>query len=251
MGGLGRTIPGSYAEYAVARVENIVPLVEERGGEGLPAGMSWAEVAALPESYCTAWTCLFRNLALDKGQRLLIRGASSAFGLAAMNFAVEAGAVVTATTRDGGKFEELRRLGAREVVLEGKGLPERWEGEKFDRVLELVGNSTVVESLRLVKRDGRLCLAGWLGGLEPIKEFNPLLEIASGVHFNFFRSFVLGTPEFPLSDVPLRKIVRAMADGKFDAKPFKVFRFEEIQETHRYMEEGLAKGKMVVVVDPK
>ena len=87
--------------------------------------------------------------------------------------------------------------------------------------------------------------------MEPIKEFNPLLEIASGVHFNFFRSFVLGTPEFPLSDVPLRKIVRAMADGKFDAKPFKVFRFEEIQETHRYMEEGLAKGKMVVVVDPK
>lgn len=75
--------------------------------------------------------------------------------------------------------------------------------------------------------------------------------MASGVHFNFFGNFVFGTPEFTLSDVPLRKIVRAVADGKFDAKPFKVFRFDEIQGAHRYMEDGLAKGKMVVVVDSK
>jgi len=60
---------------------------------------------------------------------------------------------------------------------------------------------------------------------------------------------VFGTPEFPLSDVPLETIVRAVADGKFGAKPFKVFKFEEIQEAHRYMENGWAGGKMVVVVD--
>ncbi|KAK0617741.1 hypothetical protein B0T14DRAFT_525762 [Immersiella caudata] len=248
MGGLGRTIPGSYAEYTVARVENVVPLVDVEGGEEMR--LSWGEVAALPESYATAWTCLFRNLGLERGHTLLIRGASSAFGRAAVNLAVEVGAVVTGTTRSMGKEGELKGLGVREVVLEGKGLPERMgKGVKFDRVLELVGNSTVVESLTMVKRDGRVCLAGWLGGLDPIQDFNPLLQMASGVHLNFFGSFVFGTPEFPLSDVPLRKIVKAVADGKFDAKPFKVFRFEEIQEAHRYMEEGLAKGKMVVVVD--
>lgn len=76
-----------------------------------------------------------------------------------------------------------------------------------------------------------------------------MLQMASGVHLNFFGSFVFGMPEFPLSDVPLRKIVRAVAEGKFDAKPFKVLKFEEIQEAHRYIEEGLAKGKIVVVVD--
>ncbi|KAK3343378.1 chaperonin 10-like protein [Lasiosphaeria hispida] len=221
MGGLGRTIPGSYAEYTVARVENIVRLVEE--GEELP--LSWAEVAALPESYCTAWTCLFRNLGLERGHTLSIRGTSSAFGRAALNLAVEVRAVMTATTRDKGRFEELRGVGAKEVVLEGKGLP--------------------------VRGNGRVCLAGWLGGLDPIQDFNPLLRMASGVHFNFFGNFVFGTPEFTLSDVPLRKIVRAVADGKFDAKPFKVFRFDEIQGAHRYMEDGLAKGKMVVVVDSK
>lgn len=264
MGGLGRTVPGSYAQFTVVRVGNVVPLVggggggsqglSGSGGEEPPLPLSWAELAALPESYCTAWTCLFRNLGLQRGQRLLIRGATSAFGRAAVNLAVEAGAVVTGTTRSEAKFDELKALGVADVVLEGPGLPGRLResgrlDEKFDRVLELVGNSTVVESLTLVKRDGRVCLAGWLGGLDPIKDFNPLLQMASGVHLNFFGSFVFGEPEFPLSDVPLNSIVQAVADGKFDAKPFKVFRFDEIQEGHQYMEDGRAGGKMVVVVD--
>ncbi|KAL2176975.1 uncharacterized protein P884DRAFT_244867 [Thermothelomyces heterothallicus CBS 202.75] len=249
MGGLGRTVPGSYAQYTVARVENIAALARD----GEEPALGWAELAALPESYCVAWTCLFRNLGLETGQRLLIRGATSALGRAALKLAVNAGALVTATTRSEGKFAELKALGAADAVVEGPGLPERLResgrAEKFDRVLELVGNSTVVESLTLVKRDGRLCLAGWLGGLDPIKDFNPLLQMASGVHFSFFGSFVFGTPEFPLSDVPLQSIVRAVADGKFDAKPFKVFKFGEIQEAHQYMEDGRASGKMVVVVD--
>lgn len=251
MGGLGRTIPGTYAEYTVARVSNIVPLVDD--GDALP--LPWDQVAALPESYSVAWTCLFRNLALERGHKLLIRGATSALGRAAVNLAVEAGAVVTATTRSEEKFEDMKGWGVTEVVLEGKGLPARLQEQKgeqlkFDRVLELIGNTTVVESLALAKRDGRVCLAGWLGGLDPIREFNPLLEMASGVHLNFFGSFVFGEPEFPLSDIPLKKIVRAVAEGKFDAKPYKVWRFGEegIQGAHRYMEEGLVKGKMVVVV---
>lgn len=76
-----------------------------------------------------------------KGHTLLIRGASSAFGRAAVNLVVEAGAVVTGTTRSMGKKEELKGLGVKEVVLEGKVLPERMgKGVKFDRVLEVVGN---------------------------------------------------------------------------------------------------------------
>jgi NADPH:quinone reductase len=251
MGDLGRTIPGTYAEYTVARVSNIVPLVDD--GDAFP--LQWDQVAALPESYSVAWTCLFRNLALERGHKLLIRGATSALGIAAVNLAVEAGAVVTATTRSEEKFEDMKWWGITEVALEGKGLPARLQEQKgeqvkFDRVLELIGNTIVVESLALAKRDGRVCLAGWRAGLDPIREFNPLLEMASGVHLNFFGSFVFEEPEFPLSDIPLRKIVRAVAERKFDAKPYKVWRFGEkgIQEAHRYMEEGLAKGKMVVVV---
>jgi hypothetical protein len=46
----------------------------------------------------------------------------------------------------------------------------------------------------------------WLRGLDPIRDFNPLLQVASGVYLTLFGSFVFGTPGFPLSDVPLQQI---------------------------------------------
>ncbi|KAF5556874.1 quinone oxidoreductase PIG3 [Fusarium mexicanum] len=258
MGGLGRTIPGSYAEYTVANTSNMVAL----GNPGQELPLSWADVAALPESYATAWTCLFRNLDLQRGQKILIRGATSSFGRAAVNLAVDAGAVVTATSRSEAKFATLRDLGVADTVLEttdlSKSLHASDDFNKFDSVLDLVGNSTVVDSLQLVRRDGRVCLAGWLGGLDPIKGptgpdesrgFNPLLQMASGVHLSFFGSFVFGTEEFPVSDVPLRSIMLKVAEGKIDAKPWRVFGFKDIHAAHRAMENGDANGKMVVTVE--
>jgi NADPH:quinone reductase-like Zn-dependent oxidoreductase len=89
--------------------------------------------------------------------------------------------------------------------------------------------------------------AGWLGGLDPIPNFNPLLQMASGVYLTFFGSFVFGTPGFPLSDVPLQQIAQDAAAGRLDVKPARVLDFEEIQEAHRLMESNQAGGKMVVV----
>src|SRR5882757_10023374 len=74
MGGLGRTINGSYAEYTRVRAANVA-LIE--------SDLPWADLAALPETYAVAWTCLFRNLNLQAGQTLVIRGATSSFGQAA------------------------------------------------------------------------------------------------------------------------------------------------------------------------
>jgi NADPH:quinone reductase len=71
----------------------------------------------------------------------------------------------------------------------------------------------------------------------------------SGVDLTFFGSFVFGTPGFPLSDVPLQSIAADIEAGKYSAKPWRVFRFDEVPETHRIMEAHEAKGKMVVVHD--
>src|SRR4029077_19954307 len=113
MGGLGRTINGSYAEYTRARASNVA-LIE--------ADLSWAELAAIPETYATAWTCLFRNLEIVKGQTLVIRGATSSFGQAALNMAVNAGAEVIATTRNRERFPMLEALGASRIEVEGPDL---------------------------------------------------------------------------------------------------------------------------------
>ena len=242
MGGLGRTINGSYAEYTRVRAANVARIESD---------LPWSLLAALPETYAVAWTCLFRNLNLRAGQTLVIRGATSSFGQAAVKMAVAAGARVIATARGRERFPMLEKLGAARAEAERTDLAAHIaEAKQVDAVLDLVGNSTILDSLDMLRRGGSACLAGWLGGLAAIGDFNPLLRpMPSGVNFNFFGSFVFGTPGFPLSDVPLGDIAQQVADGKLDATPSRVFSFDEIREAHRVMEAGEAGGKMVVVID--
>jgi NADPH:quinone reductase-like Zn-dependent oxidoreductase len=239
---MGRTINGSYAEYTRVPATNVVPI---------STTLPYETLAAIPESYATAWTCLHVNLELRPGQSLLVRGATSALGQAAVNIAAHADARVIATTRNRERYPMLEALGARHVALEGPDVARQVRQQHpggVDAVLDLVGNSVVLESLGLVRRGGRVCEAGWLGGLAPIASFNPMLQLPSGVHFSLFASFVFGTPQFPLSEVPLQAIVDRVAAGVYKAGPVKVFRFDEIQEAHRLMESNRANGKIVVSV---
>ncbi|ORV51475.1 alcohol dehydrogenase [Mycobacterium florentinum] len=241
MGGLGRTINGSYAEYTRVRAANVALMESD---------LPWSQLAALPESYATSWTCLFRNLKLTAGQTLVIRGATSALGQAALKMAVITGANVIATARSEKRFPLLAQLGAARVEVERPDLAAHIaEAKRIDAVLDLVGNSTILDSLDMLRRDGTACLAGWLGGLAPIGDFNPLARMPSGVNFSFFASPVFGNPGFEVSDIPLSDIAQEVADGKLDAKPARVFSFDEIREAHRVAESGEAGGKIVVVVD--
>ena len=240
MGGMGRTIDGSYAEQVRVRAAHVVPI---------DTTLSWEDFAAIPESYTTAWTCLTRNLALAREQTLLIRGATSALGQAALNIATHAGARVIATTRNPQRLDSLMALGVHAAMLDDATLSRRIRErhpEGVDAALDLVGNSTLLDSLAAVRPDGRVCLAGFLGGGAPIAAFDPLAHMPSGVHLSFFASFMFGTPPYPLSDVPLQALVDRVAAGSYKAKPVKVFRFEDIQAAHRLMESNQANGKIVV-----
>lgn len=242
MGGMGRTINGSYAQYTCPPSTNVVPIDSD---------LPWELLAPIPESYATAWTCLHGNLALEKGQTLVIRGATSALGQAALNIAAHAGAHVIASTRNAQRVATLKELGAKQVVLEGADLSRRIREiapRGVDAVLDLVGNSTLLDSLSMPRRSGRICEAGWLGGLAPIPAFNPLLQMPSGIHFSLFASFMFGQPDFPVAEVPMQAIADRVADGIYKARPAKVFRFAEIADAHRLIESNQANGKIVVVV---
>ena len=240
MGGMGRERPGSYGDFVTCPVSNVI---------SIETSMAWHDLAALPEVYCTAWSCVFTILKLKKGERLLIRGATSTIGQAALNLAVNAGATVTATTRSESRFDWIRSMDAKEVEVEGKDLPERLASkgtERFDKVLNLIGNSVLVQSIALTRPGGRILQAGWLGGLAPVVDFNPMVEMESGVHFSLFHSKVLGTPDFPLKNVPLQEIVKKIERGDWNAKPVKVFEFDQIQEAHRWLDSHASGGKLVV-----
>jgi NADPH:quinone reductase len=243
VGGMGRSIDGSYAELVCVPSSNVV---------AVDTDLPWVELAAIPESYATAWTSLVGILALAKGQTVMIRGATSALGQAAVNIAAGLGAHVVATTRSAQRIGMLESLGAGDVLLESPVLAPQLRArhkDGVDAVLDIVGNTTVLDSLEMLRRGGHACLVGFLGGGGPLT-LEPVFQIPSGTHLSVFASaLVSGSPSFPLSEIPFQAIVRRVAEGTYKAKPARVFHFEDIQSAHRLMESGAAGGKIVVSVD--
>ena len=237
LGGMGRTRNGCYAELVTVPASNVVQV---------SASLPWTDLVALPEVYATAWAGLRQNLDLRPGQTVLIRGATSALGQAAVNVAAEQGATVIATTRRPDRAALLERIGAKTVLIDDGKLSDQQTGP-VDCVFDLVGNRVLRASL--VRPRGRVCQLGFLGGLEPVADFNPIADLPSGVQFSFYGSaFVLGTSEFPLTEIPLTEMIGNAENGLYQAKPARVFGFDHIVEAHRVMESGLAGGKMTVSV---
>jgi NADPH:quinone reductase-like Zn-dependent oxidoreductase len=240
VGGMGRGINGSYAKFVSVPHTNVV---------AVDTDLAWEELAAIPESYATAWTSLMGILGLAKNQVVAIRGATSALGQAAVNIAAGIGAEVIATTRQASRMALLESLGAHEVLLESQDLAKdvrERHPHGIDAVLDIVGNTTILNSLAMLRRGGHACLVGFLGGGGPLT-LEPVFQMPSGRHFSVFASaLVTGTPEFPLSEIPFQTIVDRVAAGTYRAKPARVFAFDEIQNAHRLMESNGAGGKIVV-----
>ena len=98
-GGMGRAFDGSYAEYVSVSENNVYP-VETK--------LSWAQLAAIPEVFHTAWGALELSLNIQENETLLVRGGSSAVGMVAADYANQRGLKVISTTRDHKKFSRLK-----------------------------------------------------------------------------------------------------------------------------------------------
>ncbi len=122
---------------------------------------------------------------------------------AAVNIASDLGARVIATTRRKDRAGLLRSLGAESVVIESgsiAGAVRELAPGGADRVLDLVGNSALRDSLQAAGVKGRVCQAGFLGGLGPVADFLPAFDMPSGVQFSFFGSFEVNRGLPDLSD---------------------------------------------------
>ena len=232
MGGMGRDFDGGYAEYTVVSVKNVQVITTE---------LPWETMGAIPEMLQTAWGSLFKALQLKDGERFLVRGGTTSVGLAAAAIAKNHGAYVASTTRRKDREAMLKANGADEVIVDDGAVSKKLE-EKFDRVLELIGTTTLLDSLKCAKEGGSVCMMGMVGNKWSLDNFSPMESIPSAVNLTVYDG---GPNEFMAT--PLEELAKQIKEGKMKVQVGKVFTLDDIVEAHRMMEENKAGGKVVVL----
>jgi putative PIG3 family NAD(P)H quinone oxidoreductase len=232
---------GGYAEEAVTPAAHALPI---------PAGLSLAEAAALPETCFTVWSNVFERGALAPDERLLVHGGSSGIGTTAIQIAAARGARVWATAGSAEKCAACERLGAVAVNYREADFVEvlRAEGGA-DVILDMVGGEYIPRNLRCLATDGRLVQIAFLQGPKATVNFAPLM---------MRRQTITGSTLRPQSVEAKARIAAAVERevwplveaGRMRPVMDQRFPLEEAAAAHARMEGGAHIGKIVLDVAP-
>jgi NADPH:quinone reductase-like Zn-dependent oxidoreductase len=236
MGGLGRQFDGGYAEFTCPPARQV---------QRIETSLSWETLGAIPEMLQTAWGSLFRSLHLKPGDRLLVRGGTTSVGLAAAAIAKSKEARVTSTTRKSEHADLLRASGADEVIVDDGAIAKRIRGSAdggFDKVLELIGATSLIDSLHCCREGGTVCMTGIVGNKWSLDDFRPMDSIPTAVNLTVYA----GESE-DFMRTPLEDLASKIAAGTLRVQIGRTFRLSEIVDAHRCMEENRAGGKIVVL----
>jgi len=173
MGGMGRFFDGGYAEYALVPLEIVFPF-----NSSLP----WETLGAIPEMFQTVSGSLNQALEIQKGEALLIRGGTSSIGMLAIQLAKTKGLTVISTTRNPDKKQALLDNGADYIVIDNGTIFNQVREifpDGVNKVLELIGTSTLKDSLKCIAVKGLVCMTGILGNAWTMDSFTPMGDIPS------------------------------------------------------------------------
>jgi NADPH:quinone reductase-like Zn-dependent oxidoreductase len=235
---MGEMLDGGMAEYCLVAADQLV---------AMPAGVSYAEAAALPVAYGTAHRMLVTHDTVKKGDRVLVLGASGGVGTGCVLLAKMLGAEVIACASSDEKLRRLKELGADEVIDYTKTDWSKWAVEKYgkpqrrsydggvDVVVNFTGGDTWHPSLRCLKRGGRLLVCGATAGYDPKEDLRYVWS---------FELKIIGSNSF--YDDNLQALMALIADGRMKPVIDKVLPLEQAREGLRLIADREVIGKVVV-----
>jgi NADPH:quinone reductase len=237
-------VGGGYAEYCTAPELQCLPI---------PAGLSMAEAAAVPETFFTVWTNVFERGRLQRGESFLVHGGTSGIGTTAIQMARAFGARTFATGGSDEKCAACQRLGAELAVNYQTTdwvplLRERAGGGGIDVILDMVGGEYTPRNLDLLAVDGRLVQIGFFK--TPMVSFDLM-------HVMRRRLTITGSLLRPRTPEQKGAIARALREKVWpliergEVRPIvdTIFPLAQAADAHRLMEAGTFVGKIVLGVE--
>ena len=231
---LGEHLPGTYAEKVTVPGRNVLKI---------PTDMEFPQAAAVPLAFMTAWRMLITRAKVRPGEDVLILGAGSGVSTAAIQVAKLAGCTVFTTSSSDAKLEKAKALGA-DVLVNYKAMPWSkaiWEltGKRgVDVVVDHVGEATFKDSVRTLRKGGRVVVPGATTG--------SLLELDA--RYLFWRQLsVLGSTM--ANQREFEEVMKLVFMGRLKPVVDRIFPLEEARQAHEYLARGEQFGKVVLSID--
>ncbi|HEY8532665.1 MAG TPA: NADPH:quinone oxidoreductase family protein [Micromonospora sp.] len=234
---------GGWAERVTARPEWVFPL---------PAGVSFRSAAGMPMNYLTAHLALTRRGQLRPGEILLVHGAAGGLGTALVQTGKALGATVLAVVSTPAKAELARRCGADDVIPADGWLEtvrQRLGGDRVDVVADVVGGSRFLDSIRCLRKEGRLLVLGFAEGSIPTIAANRLLLKNVDVRGVAWGMLIEGEPDYPQRQ--WRDLMTWFANGYIRPVDGREFPLTEAADALRELSSRSATGKVTLRVRPE
>lgn len=232
-------------------------LTEESLLAVIPANLSFAEAAAIPEAFITAHDAIFTNGNLQEDETLLIHAVGSGVGLAALQLAKAKNIKVIGTSRSAEKLKKCDEFNLDLGIVTGgdtmaenpEALAEiiRYKNDSkgVDVILDLVGAGYFAANLESLNVKGRLILVGLVSGRTA--EFN--LGTALSKRLKIIGTVLRSRPTAEKADAThkfIEEVVPLFENGRVKPNIDKVFSFEEIRKAHEYIESNANFGKVIL-----
>ena len=229
---------GAFAEYVCALADRAVTLK--------PANITFEQAASVPIAAITALQGLRDKGKVQPGQKVLINGASGGVGTFAVQIAKSFGADVTGVC-SGRNVDLVRSIGADQVIDYTKEDFTR-SGQRYDLIIDNVGNRSLLECRRVLKPEGIYVMIGG-GGPSEQGWIGPLVNPIRALVLSQFVSQKMGMMLADLNQKDLTILGDLMQAGKVTPVIDRRYTLSEVPEAIRYLEQGHARGKVVITVE--